>query len=186
MRCIYGNNAPKGATDLRNVFLFYLALVLLRLIATHVIKTPDFWPNSSNRHNIFFLTSRWLYRVLVSKDWLMTSQISLIGYVCVYIVNHKFPWIYSRFDSWIFGFTPRKLIKLIIKAEKGNVSTFIRTTCYLNNMILDSHRYKLMLQCWDQEPSRRPTFESITSWMENLAHSHCTESRNTSQIISWA
>ena len=154
-------------------------------------------PHMSLKHRIFdptvqiviifvFLTSRWLYRVLVSKDWHMTSQISWIGNVCVYIVNHKFPWIYSRFDSWIFGFTPRKLIKLIIKAEKGNVSTFIRTTCYLNNMILDSHRYKLMLQCWDQEPSRRPTFESITSWMENLAHPHCTESRNTSQIISWA
>ena len=176
------------------VSVSYMEIMLQKALLTwgmyfyftlHSYKTPDFWPNSSNRHTIcFFLTSRWLYEVLVSKDWLMTSQISLIGYVCVYIVNHKFPWIYSRFDSWIFGFTPRKLIKLIIKAEKGNVSKFNRTTCYLNNMILDSHRYKLMLQCWDQEPSRRPTFESITSWMENLAHPHCTESRNTSQIIS--
>ena len=174
---IHGNNAPKGSTDLRNVFLFYLALVKNTGFLTQQFKSSYY---------LFFLTSRWLYGVLVSKDWLMTSQISLIGYVCVYIVNHKFPWIYSRFDSWIFGFTPRKLIKLIIKAEKGNVSKFNRTTCYLNNMILDSHRYKLMLQCWDQEPSRRPTFESITSWMENLAHPHCTESRNTSQIISWA
>ena len=69
-------------------------------------------PHMSLKHRIFdptvqiviifvFLTSRWLYRVLVSKDWLMTSQISWIGNVCVYIVNHKFPWIYSRFDSLV-------------------------------------------------------------------------------------
>lgn len=39
--------------------------------------------------------------------------------------------------------------------------------------------YELMFQCWNQEPSLRPTFESITSWMEPLADSH-------SQYISWA
>lgn len=30
--------------------------------------------------------------------------------------------------------------------------------------------YDLMLQCWDQAPSRRPTFESIATWMETYTH----------------
>ena len=154
-------------------------------------------PHMSLKHRIFdptvqivilfvFLTSRWLYRVLVSKDWLMPSQISLIGYVCVYIVNHKFPWIYSRFDSWFLVLPRENWSNWSLKQKKEMFLHSFGQLVILTTWSLDSHRYKLMLQCWDQEPSRRPTFESITSWMENLAHPHCTESRNTSQIISWA
>ncbi|KAJ7372085.1 hypothetical protein OS493_020509 [Desmophyllum pertusum] len=37
---------------------------------------------------------------------------------------------------------------------------------------MSSELYNLMLQCWQENPSKRPKFRSIASWMETVAYEH--------------
>ena len=41
--------------------------------------------------------------------------------------------------------------------------TFLILLFFFNSVF----SYNLMLQCWHEEPSERPKFGSIASWMEN-------------------
>ncbi|KAJ7391298.1 hypothetical protein OS493_019430 [Desmophyllum pertusum] len=37
---------------------------------------------------------------------------------------------------------------------------------------MNSEVYNVMLQCWQENPSKRPTFRSIASWAETVAYDH--------------
>ena len=47
---------------------------------------------------------------------------------------------------------------------------FVHSTVNCSNQLYRTHfffSYELMLQCWDEEPSKRPNFSTIVTLMEN-------------------
>ncbi|KAJ7372078.1 hypothetical protein OS493_020502 [Desmophyllum pertusum] len=85
------------------------------------------------------------------------------------LTNHVYT---TQSDVWSYGIVLYEIFTLGGKLYEGmtgeEVFNFVASGDRLpRTPSMSSEVYKVMLQCWQGNPSKRPTFGSIASWMEN-------------------
>jgi len=78
-------------------------------------------------------------------------------------------------DVWSYGVVLYEIFTLGGKPYKGmtgeEVFSFVASGHRMRrSSMINPELYNLMLQCWQEDPSKRPTFSAIASLMGNLAH----------------